>query len=176
MRCFVPVTATATEEIFRISIGWVPGCCPATRVNLANTGKRRIFFYLLSSIIPFGSDEFGWRRRRCERWQAGWWWNMGHVVRLGTTSLDAESTPRRPYNGALTGRPTGKRVAITYSLYRHSEITTSMFTARSRSAFSATSPLYLTMKTQIIHFHINFNALLQAKNHFHTASIRISRP
>lgn len=113
MRCFVPVTATATEEIFRISIG-VPGCCPATGVNLANTGKRRIFFYLLSSIIPFGSVAFGSHRQR-ERWQPGWWWNMGHVVRLGTTSLDAESASRRPHNAALTGRPTDKRSAISNS-------------------------------------------------------------
>lgn len=33
-------------------------------VNLANTGKRRIFFYLLSSIIPFGSGRVGSFRRR----------------------------------------------------------------------------------------------------------------
>lgn len=81
-----------------------PGCCPATGVNLANTGKRRIFFYLLSSIIPFGSGRFGGVRRPApECWQAGWWWNMGHVVRLETTSLHVESTTRRPYNAALTG-------------------------------------------------------------------------
>lgn len=83
-------------------------CCPATRVNLANTGKRRIFFYLLSSIIPFESAAFGLHRYH-ERWQAGWWWNMGHVVRLETTSLDAKSTPRRPYNAALLERPGEKR-------------------------------------------------------------------
>ncbi|KAG5867908.1 hypothetical protein JTB14_002806 [Gonioctena quinquepunctata] len=51
-----------TEEIFRISIRSSLAVARQPGVNLANTGKRRIFFYLLSSIIPFGSARFVARR------------------------------------------------------------------------------------------------------------------
>ncbi|KAJ3664469.1 hypothetical protein Zmor_000032 [Zophobas morio] len=57
---------------------------------------------------------------------------MGHVVRLETTSLDAESTPRRPYNGALTGRPSEKKDASTNFLPTLFEIMTEIFMGERR--------------------------------------------
>lgn len=60
MRCFVPVGAGAERQprlgkssAYRSEAGAV---ARQRGVNLANTGKRRIFFYLLSSIIPSGRD------------------------------------------------------------------------------------------------------------------------
>lgn len=105
MRCFVPVTAAATREIFRISIGgWL---LPGNRSQSGQHREKKDIFLFIILHYPFGSGSVG-SNRRGERWQAGWRWNMGHVVRLETTSLDGESTPRRPYNTALTASPSEK--------------------------------------------------------------------
>lgn len=52
MRCFVPVTATATEEIFRISIG-VPGCCPATGSQSGQHREKKDIFLFIILHYPF---------------------------------------------------------------------------------------------------------------------------
>lgn len=55
MRCFVPVTATATEEIFRISIGaWL---LPGNRSQSAqHREKKDIFFIYYPPLSLLGRE------------------------------------------------------------------------------------------------------------------------
>lgn len=61
MRCFVPVTATATEEIFRISIGaWL---LPGNRESIWPTQGKEGYFFIyyppLSLLGRWHSDLIG---------------------------------------------------------------------------------------------------------------------
>lgn len=86
-------------------------------------GKEGYFFIYYPPLSLLGRSNSVLIGFVSERWQAGWWWNMGHVVRLETTSLDAEATtPRRPNNGTLTqgDQPRKGPMKPTSYYYRHS--------------------------------------------------------
>ncbi|KAK9739649.1 hypothetical protein QE152_g8843 [Popillia japonica] len=53
--CFVPVTAGATEEIFRISIAaeCLAGCCPATGSQSGQHREKKDIFLFIILHYPF---------------------------------------------------------------------------------------------------------------------------
>lgn len=94
------------SSVYRSASAWL---LPGNRESIWPTQGKEGYFFI---YYPPLSLRFGMCRESSvlrdthenltgpvvePRWQAaGWWWNIGHVVRLETTSLDAESTPRRP--------------------------------------------------------------------------------